>query len=142
MSDLRKFAHSVQNHDKIIAEFRQGSDRKIRRRHLFTPTTSSFVSNGRLPLPEVNIMAVGTYTSVREERSWFSGAFRYHIPMQDDVVSKFQRYKSEAGKLLGARLTPDLIWELAPWSWATDWFANTGQIMTNISNLGSDGLVL
>jgi hypothetical protein len=39
-------------------------------------------------------------------------------------------------------LTPSTVWELQPWSWAIDWFSNTGDLMKNISLLGSDGMVL
>jgi len=44
--------------------------------------------------------------------------------------------------LLGWKVTPETLWNIAPWSWAVDWFTNTGDVMTNISNLGKDGLVL
>jgi hypothetical protein len=43
---------------------------------------------------------------------------------------------------LGTRITPELIWELTPWSWAVDWFTNAGDVIHNISQLGSDGLVM
>jgi len=142
VSDLRKFAHSVRNHDQIIHGFVKGSDKKIRRRYQY-PTIQEFdEKTGRVPLYHANAFGEGFGFSSFTNESWFAGAFRYHVPVGDDTMSKLQRYKSEAGKLLGARLTPDLVWELAPWSWAADWFANTGEIMTNISNLGSDGLVL
>jgi hypothetical protein len=51
-------------------------------------------------------------------------------------------WQSQASKILGVRLTPDTVWNLNPWTWAADWFANTGDLMTNVSNLGTDGLVL
>jgi hypothetical protein len=53
-----------------------------------------------------------------------------------------QYWHSEASKILGTRLTPDTVWNLNPWTWAADWFANTGDLMTNVSNLDTDGLVL
>jgi hypothetical protein len=52
------------------------------------------------------------------------------------------QHYADAKKLLGIRLTPDTLWQLAPWSWAGDWVANTGDIITNVSNLGVDGLVM
>jgi hypothetical protein len=39
-------------------------------------------------------------------------------------------------------LTPELLWELAPWSWAVDWFTNTGDVINNISQFAGSGLVL
>jgi len=48
----------------------------------------------------------------------------------------------EAGKLLGITLTPDTLWNLAPWSWAVDWFSNAGDVVSNISDWAVYGLVL
>jgi hypothetical protein len=39
-------------------------------------------------------------------------------------------------------MTPEVLWNLAPWSWAVDWFTNTGDVVRNISEIGSNGLVL
>jgi hypothetical protein len=44
--------------------------------------------------------------------------------------------------LLGTEITLDTIWQLTPWSWLFDWFGNVGDILTNASYIGSDGLVL
>jgi hypothetical protein len=57
-------------------------------------------------------------------------------------MDKFQDWMSMTDHLLGVKVTPETVWNIAPWSWAADWFANTGDIMTNISNLGKDGLVM
>jgi hypothetical protein len=51
-------------------------------------------------------------------------------------------FEQEANKVLGTRLTPKTVWELTPWSWAADWFGTTGDVMSNLSTLGHDGLVL
>jgi hypothetical protein len=51
-------------------------------------------------------------------------------------------WQSQANRLLGVKLSPDTVWNLNPWTWAADWFANTGDLMTNVSNMGQDGLVL
>jgi len=39
-------------------------------------------------------------------------------------------------------ITPEVLWNLAPWSWAADWFGNIGDVMHNVSALGRDGLVM
>jgi len=51
-------------------------------------------------------------------------------------------WHSHARKILGVGLTPDTVWNLNPWTWAADWFANTGDLMTNVSNMGQDGLLM
>jgi len=48
----------------------------------------------------------------------------------------------KARKILGLEITPEVLWELVPWSWAIDWFANVGDLVKNVHNLSSDGLVM
>jgi hypothetical protein len=38
--------------------------------------------------------------------------------------------------------SPETVWELTPWSWAIDWFTNTGDIMKNVHGFLTDGLVM
>lgn len=45
-------------------------------------------------------------------------------------------------KLLGISLTPDTVWNLAPWTWAVDWFSNAGDVVSNVTDWAVDGLVL
>jgi hypothetical protein len=49
-----------------------------------------------------------------------------------------QRYNH----LYGILPTPEVIWNLTPWSWAADWVTSMGDIMSNISMLLTDGLVM
>jgi hypothetical protein len=73
---------------------------------------------------------------------YFKGAFKYLLPTPDSQIEKMKLYASYADKLLGVKLTPATVWNSSPWTWALDWFSNTGDIMTNISELGQDGLAL
>jgi hypothetical protein len=75
-------------------------------------------------------------------KKWFNGAFVYHLPTTESQMSKLALYASEAQALLGVEPTPEAIWNSSPWTWGLDWFANVGDIMTNVSNLGQNGLVL
>lgn len=144
ISDVRKFANAVTTSDKIIAQYRKASHTKVRRRIAYPPEHSEKSIKGNCfltPAPNTRI-AEGYTSTVEERKTWFSGAFKYYIPVSQMADSKLASHVLEAKKLLGVRLTPDVLWELAPWSWAADWFANTGDIMTNVSNLGTDGLVM
>jgi hypothetical protein len=147
VSDLTKFAMSVRHHHKLVDGYLTHGDSKIRRR-LASPPTYETNQTGNTSVylqPGVTIgpwVGTGSTFESTETRTWFSGAFRYHIPMGNDLGSRLARYNAEAGKLLGVRLTPDVVWNLMPWSWAADWFTDMGSIMTNISNLGTDGMVM
>jgi hypothetical protein len=47
-----------------------------------------------------------------------------------------------AKKTLGLSLTPDTVWNLAPWSWAVDWFTNAGDVISNLTDWAVYGLCL
>ena len=52
------------------------------------------------------------------------------------------RAATRASVLLGIELTPEVLWNLTPWSWAADWFANMGDVLSNVSDFANDGLVM
>jgi hypothetical protein len=52
------------------------------------------------------------------------------------------RAEQSSAKLFGTRVTPELFWELTPWSWAVDWVTNLGDVIHNVSAFSRDGLVM
>lgn len=78
-------------------------------------------------------------TSVRR---WFSGAFSYYLPSGYNSRNEMHRRALLIKKILGLEITPEVLWNLAPWSWAADWFFNAGNVLSNLSDWQSDGLVL
>lgn len=143
LSDIRAFADSVKRSRQLIDQYRRDSDRKIRRRFVPAPIVhevSTFKGVGQGS--GSNYFPDCTVTKTKHESYWFSGAFRYHVPVGDDFYSRLRRYEQYSHLLFDTRLTPELLWNLAPWSWAVDWFTNAGDVIHNISLLGSDGLVM
>lgn len=144
VSDVRKFASTAVQHNQIMEGYMAGAGTRNRRRFVFPPESKvkSSAGNGFI-LPATPTRTTKASTMVAEERkSWFSGSFKYTVPVGDTPMSRFQQHSLAAKKLLGVRLTPDTLWELAPWSWAFDWYTNTGDILANVSNLGEDGLAM
>lgn len=80
--------------------------------------------------------------STSTEKYSFSGAYTYLLNVDDTMLGRLERFEQISNLLLGTRLTPSVLWELAPWSWLTDWFWNVGDIISNASSLSDDGLVL
>jgi hypothetical protein len=76
------------------------------------------------------------------KRTWFSGAFTYYLPTGYQARKEVDRLTLFANEILGLELTPDLLWNVAPWSWAADWFSNTGDVVSNISDAASVGLIM
>jgi hypothetical protein len=147
VSDLKKFAYAVTNSHEILENYhKHGRGQKIRRRYAF-PTLSETWSAERtdfLPIPNSSALGFGRGTIAirRQQDMWFAGAFRYHVPVGDSTLEKFRSFRSDAQKLLGVDITPEVVWEVSPWSWLVDWQTNTGDVLHNISSMGRDGLVL
>ena len=78
----------------------------------------------------------------KETKRWFVGCFTYGGPSGADSFRRHLGFGSQADQLYGLQLTPSLLWELAPWSWAVDWFSNTGDVINNITNFALAGLVM
>jgi hypothetical protein len=152
VSDIKSFAKAVVNSEEIITNYRQGSDKKIRRRYEDPVYQANRLHKtneggaGRIyfspGLNFINGTGEGTMYESISQRRWFSGAFRYHVPVSDDQMNKISSWASNARKLLGVELTPEVVWNLSPWTWAIDWFTNTGDILHNVSAMGRDGLVM
>lgn len=143
VNDIKRFAHAVKHRDRLMANYVKYSDKQIRRRYEF-PASSSSRSFGQAKYVEndISFPYIADYVDFTESKRWFSGAFRYHVPTPSGFAGKAAYYRSEADKLLGLNLTPEVVWNLAPWSWAVDWFSNTGDVLHNISKLGQDGMVM
>jgi hypothetical protein len=144
ISDIRAFADSVKRSRQLIDQYKRDSDRKIRRRYTPAPITrETEIFTGGSGQCSANYPVTGmTLSRTRHEQFSFSGAFRYHVPVGDDFYSRLRRYEQYSHRLFDTRLTPELLWNLAPWSWAADWFTNAGDVIHNISALGADGLVM
>jgi hypothetical protein len=144
VSDLRSLAKSVKDHEKIWLAYRKGSGMKTRvGNHLEDEKETKIYSGGIIPLPSAYPrFLTGTISYQTRRRTWFSGAFKYYVPEPVDFPSKMSYWSSQASKILGLRLDPEVVWNLSPWSWAADWFSNTGDVLHNVALLGKDGLVM
>lgn len=70
--------------------------------------------------------------------TWGCGTFQYYVP---DIGSS--QWTERAKKaLFGSNPTPSSLWELLPWSWLIDWFANVGDIASNFSKNAVDNETL
>jgi hypothetical protein len=78
----------------------------------------------------------------KQRKRWFEGCFTYGGPSKTDSFGRAIGFGSEADAVYGLNLSPDVLWELTPWSWAVDWFTNAGDVIHNISNFAVAGLVM
>lgn len=162
IGDLRKMYYLWQDVDRRMAQIIRENNKTIRRRATIETSSTLEMgktvgslqtvtegSNARASDPSwgttyafpfantfgnpPNFGWTGTTTysvmRTRTEKVWFSGHFRYSIP--DTSSSQWNRHARLA--LFGAIPTPELIWEIIPWSWLIDWFTNVGDVISNFS---------
>lgn len=143
VSDVRALAHSVKDSKRILAAFQRGSERKIKRGMDFPSDPSiSIMKDVTVNLGVGRGSPKGWASITKNQETWFKGCYRYHVAGGQNLLAKMDRWESKANHLLGTRLTPDVVWELAPWSWAVDWITNVGDVMNNISAFSNDSLVM
>jgi len=153
IQDVQKLSRAVLDVNNIVRQYKRDSGLPIRRRASLDGSASSV----QRPDEDVGI-ATPTFfnlgmplfagvppTTVMDNyhsEVWFSGAYTYHLHEGHSFIDKMERYEQLANKLLGDRLTADVIWQLTPWSWLIDWQSDIGTFLSNISLFSSDSLVL
>lgn len=150
IGEVKNFRDSVTFHSEIMKQYRRDEGKNVRRDFHFPIDKSSagFVTSGSSENFEVHTGRFSAEPAVRsvslqqETRKWFVGCFTYGVPHQTDSWSRHLGYASEANKLFGVSLTPDVLWELTPWSWAIDWFTNAGDVINNVTNWALAGQVM
>lgn len=146
LSDAAKLVDAHKNADKILKQLYRDSGRLVRRKYSFPPevTEEKSRATGVYPYSPGGIQSYhfssGTRdTTVKTTRKyWFSGAYTYFFPKQEG----WHRQVAELEKVYG--IIPDIndLYQLTPWSWAVDWFSNTGDLVSNLNSFANDNLVL
>jgi len=154
VSDIRKFADAVLSAGTVCSQYQRDAGKIVRRGYSFPSNIEFPISNtvflldqiaqGVISAGSVDYSNRGTIWRHRkvERRQWFKGSFTYALPTGNDTWSNMLRYSALADKLFGTSLTPEVLWNLAPWSWAADWFANIGDVLSNVSAFAQNGLVM
>ncbi len=165
VSDWLRICKAVVYSSQIIDQFVRDSGRNVRR-HLKFDAVDTTVSLADLTISESlswpliqsgahldlrksstgSAQSIGmSATKVTEKTStsyWFSGAWTYWLDSDSDPIQAVRRYSRLADKVLGTGFDLELIWELAPWSWLSDWFVNIGDIISVNNALANDSLLL
>jgi len=156
VSDIRDASYAAANAHEIIKSYERNSHQVVRRR-MELPIERSEVwtrlGTGRPFFPRTDtdntcIVDASTPTGTivqcdrTYKRTWFSGAFTYHLPIGWGSRFGLVDAAAKAGPLLGIELTPEVVWNAVPWTWALDWVSNIGDCISNTSDMAIDGLVI
>jgi len=152
LADVTDLANGVINLDVLLEQYIRDAGRVVRRRYSFPPIIKrevSVVKDGVSPYftgdgvnYDFSLVNKGRQIRVRLTtiQRWFSGAFTYHLPPEwrDSMSDRV----ALARKLLGLNLDADVLWNMTPWTWAVDWFADVGSLVRNSTLFSEDGLVM
>jgi hypothetical protein len=154
VSDIRKAMHGVVNSHELLRAYERNSGKVVRRHYEFpleqTESTSdlgpsngytlsaldTWTQDGSKPIPHLKRF------SQFSRRTWFSGAFTYHLPLGYGSRFGLVDAAAKAGYLFGIELTPETLWQAVPWTWVGGWFSNIGSLTSILSDMQTDGLVL
>jgi len=139
ISDLTKVLNSILNMGEEIRKYSALSQTEVRRRYDFQPLEST--STTESDFGNLNVGSgsnIGSWdelytgstfgklriTDYSSQRIYFVGSYWYNVNPGDGIFDRIQAFEQFANKLLGLRITPEVLWELAPWSWLADYFVD------------------
>lgn len=150
--DVQSFFQSTLDSDKILRQLARDNGRVVTRGMKLpvsmttnTTTTKSYFTSPSLVSQLYGGIQTQHYTETVVDRRWFRGAFRYWIPTMARQVPfwsiEANQQRNRLSRIVyGASMTPDLLWQLTPWSWLGDWFGNTGDIISNYVDIELNNL--
>lgn len=154
LSEIEDLLRLVKKADAILKQY-IARDGKVNRRRLSFPVeygpSYSAEGTGAIANSPNNPEFSYLFQSLSGQRKevvtqqtniWFVGAFTYYIDRGTDILSKMKSVEQKINYLLGVRITPAILWELAPYSWLSDWLWNLGDVLSNVSKFQEDSLVL
>lgn len=147
VNDLKAAAKAVIASEDVLKQLQRDSGRDVHRRR-YSPTQKWVANTYDSWVPGINQMPGNVFSGLNTHRevdefertNWFSGCFTYHY--DPGSMSELERMVTQARILYGIELTPEVLWNLAPWSWLVDWVSNVGPVLHNLSAFQSDGLVM
>jgi hypothetical protein len=154
VKDVKSLAKTVTSADDILHQMERDSGKVVRRR-LTLKDESEIISSDIIGDSTPLVGGIrSTYTdhffpssklrlTIQQNRKvWFSGAFTYYLPPDYYSRNAIARGSARANELLGLDLNPSTLWNLAPWSWAADWFSNADEVISNTTRFLTEGLVM
>jgi hypothetical protein len=147
VADIQKTTRSLMKFNQIQEDLRRNSGKRIRRSYSFPEVTSEtlLVSDSTRPWASPNTYILSQaggrkVTRTDSKKTWFHGEFVYMYPTSHSSISAEMIHGSR--QLLGLDLTPETVWNVAPWTWLVDWFSNVGDVVSNATAIGADNLIL
>jgi len=152
LNDISKMSNVMKNQQQLIKNYVDHAGVRLKRRLQFPLQLDISDENyPSLPSPQIGItrspysgMGSTHLVQTYERKVWFEGCYTYPVPSLEgvDLNENILRNSELRQYLYGTDITPDVLWQIAPWSWAADWFSNVGDVTKNFSELADGGLTL
>jgi hypothetical protein len=141
LGEIRKFIEAQKKGQDRLAQLIRDNGRPIRRTARIDaelriddsgPGSTYASGSGANISPSFVTQCYGPGPSFRRvktqymRKTWAEGCFRYHLPPGPRTVAW---KKKMLRRLMGARVTPDVVYNLMPWSWLADYFTDLGQFI-------------
>jgi len=155
INDIQSMAQGVLRAHKLVDAYLRNANHYVRRRAQLD-RDSQFTEQAAITSPLIvhipfsgldgqylssNVPTTRVFDSFTED-VWFSGAYTFYVEQGHSFLNNVKRWAEKANHLLGLELTPQLVWELTPWSWLVDWFADVNGFLRNVQSFADDSLVL
>lgn len=155
LADAKALHSSIKGFEENLDNFLRNAGKPVRRSYRF-PRSKNEVTSTSVNLTSIWPSDVGTdttlfsgvvlkphvHTKSVQRDQWFSGSFTYYIDEQDTLISRMRELNAEGNYLFGAGLTLENLWNSSPWTWMVDWFVNAGDVLSNLSSVLANDLVL
>lgn len=145
VKDVLDWLESVKKIDSQIARLRAENGKWLRKSGVLfksasTSSKSSVVGVSGNPVYPYYVYGTESRKTDTEvqRKCWFKGSFRYYIPELNDP--KWGKFKA-ARILWGVDITPQLMWQVMPWSWLINWCVDIESLIHNLTSQVSDNLV-
>jgi hypothetical protein len=161
--DVVKMLDSILHYRQYVQDLTSGNNRWLRRSKTLEETTALnfagrlYVHGLRPAGEDINQLCVqqwdpnvGSYYGNMEvfheisDRVWAVGYFKYYRPELDLGNPEFYSLVNTVRRrilLHGARINPSHLYQILPWSWLIDWFANLGSLIENLDAQANDSVV-
>jgi len=164
LREIGDFAKAVKQAGDIMQQYERDAGRLVRRKWDFpieNSTTAKLIGTESVPwfggqiqtpgqlfgFQDPAEMPLGQVVEIKQvqRKLWFRGSFTYPVPDQSDAWSKLvdaASGRNAANVAFGSTITPETLWEIAPWSWALDWVSNAQEVVSNLQLFEVEGLVM
>ncbi len=147
--DILNYAHQVKDFANILEAAKSQSNKNVIKVGYTFPVeqTSEYSTDVSLTRDWASGASFGdpggaSFTRTFHQKIWFEAKYLNYLHITPYQETELKNAVRTADLLLGLELTPEVVWNITPWSWAVDWFSNAGDVIAAASRNLSDGMVM